>query len=55
MGEETKVAARATGEGQGTANGRLRLALGKLRDTLASSTAAPLGAPEPLPVRETDR
>jgi RNA polymerase sigma factor (sigma-70 family) len=31
-----------TGVPQGTANGRLRLALGKLRDTLSLSDAAPL-------------
>jgi len=54
-GHTYREIATITGVPQGTANGRLRLALNKLRDTLASSTAAPLGAPEPLPVRETDR
>jgi RNA polymerase sigma-70 factor (ECF subfamily) len=54
-GHTYREIATITGVPQGTANGRLRLALGKLRDTLASSTAAPLGPAEPLPVRETDR
>ena len=38
--------AELTGVPPGTANGRLRLALGKLRDALATSSAAPLGLGE---------
>jgi len=38
--------AEMTGVPPGTANGRLRLALAKLRDALAGSAAAPLPAPE---------
>lgn len=37
--------AEMTGVAPGTANGRLRLALGSLRRSLAGTTAAPLGAP----------
>jgi RNA polymerase sigma-70 factor, ECF subfamily len=36
--------AELTGVPAGTANGRLRLALGKLRDSLSGTTAAPLAA-----------
>ena len=54
-GHTYREIATITGVPQGTANGRLRLALGKLRDALAASTAAPLAAPEPLPAPETDR
>ena len=36
--------AEMTGVPAGTANGRLRLALGKLRDSLSGTTAGPLGA-----------
>jgi RNA polymerase sigma factor (sigma-70 family) len=54
-GRTYREIATITGVPQGTANGRLRLALGKLRDSLASSAAAPLGLAEPLSVPETDR
>lgn len=37
--------AALTGVAPGTANGRLRLALGRLRSTLVGTTAAPLHAP----------
>ena len=39
--------AELTGVAPGTANGRLRLALGKLRSALAGSSAAPLPIAEP--------
>ncbi|HTE66252.1 MAG TPA: sigma-70 family RNA polymerase sigma factor, partial [Candidatus Binatia bacterium] len=41
-----------TGVPLGTANGRLRLALAKLRDALRMTDAAPSGAGEPLGVDE---
>jgi RNA polymerase sigma-70 factor (ECF subfamily) len=45
-----------TGVPQGTANGRLRLALAKLRDSLSLTDAAPLSVqPEPVPVEGMDR
>jgi RNA polymerase sigma-70 factor (ECF subfamily) len=40
--------AELTGVAPGTANGRLRLALAKLRDALSGSTAAPLGSSESM-------
>jgi RNA polymerase sigma factor (sigma-70 family) len=42
-GKTYREIATITGVPQGTANGRLRLALAKLRDALSTSTAAPLG------------
>jgi RNA polymerase sigma-70 factor (ECF subfamily) len=45
-----------TGVPQGTASGRLRLALAKLRDSLALTDAAPVNVlPERLPVEQVDR
>ena len=45
-----------TGVPQGTASGRLRLALGKLRDSLALTDADPVSLlPERLPVEQVDR
>ena len=45
-----------TGVPQGTASGRLRLALAKLRDSLALTDAAPVSVlPERLPVERMDR
>lgn len=45
-----------TGVPQGTASGRLRLALAKLRDSLALTDAAPVNLmPERLPVEQVDR
>jgi RNA polymerase sigma factor (sigma-70 family) len=41
-GHTYREIAELTGVPQGTANGRLRLALGKLRDTLARTDAAPM-------------
>jgi RNA polymerase sigma-70 factor (ECF subfamily) len=40
--------AEVTGVAEGTANGRMRLALGKLRQSLASSSGAPLPVEAPL-------
>ncbi|MEO8251934.1 MAG: sigma-70 family RNA polymerase sigma factor [Chloroflexota bacterium] len=39
----------------GTANGRLRLALAKLREALLRTDAAPAGSPEPASARRTER
>ncbi len=47
--------AELTGVAPGTANGRLRLALAKLRDALSGSTAAPLGSSESMFSEETRR
>lgn len=47
-GRTYREIATLTGVPQGTANGRLRLALARLRDSLAGSEAAPL---EPMPER----
>jgi RNA polymerase sigma factor (sigma-70 family) len=45
-----------TGVPQGTANGRLRLALARLRDSLSLTDAAPLSVqPERVPVERMDR
>jgi RNA polymerase sigma-70 factor (ECF subfamily) len=45
-----------TGVPQGSANGRLRLALAKLRDALSLTDAAPLSVqPDPVPVEGLDR
>ena len=45
-----------TGVPQGTASGRLRLALAKLRDSLALTDAAPVNLlAERLPVEQVDR
>ena len=45
-----------TGVPQGTANGRLRLALAKLRDSLSLTDAAPLSVqPEAVPAEGMDR
>jgi len=41
--------AEITGVPPGTANGRLRLALAKLRESLTGSSASPLAAPERIP------
>ena len=55
-GHTYREIAAMTGVAQGTTNGRLRLALGKLRDALAATDAAPNGSPmEGLRVREGDR
>ena len=43
-GHTYREIAAITGVAQGTANGRLRLALGKLRDSLGGTDAAPNGA-----------
>ena len=47
--------AEMTGVPPGTANGRMRLALGKLREALAGSPAAPLAATEPAWRKESGR
>ena len=47
--------AELTGVPQGTATGRLRLALSKLRDTLGGTAAAPLSAFDAAPQREANR
>jgi RNA polymerase sigma factor (sigma-70 family) len=47
--------AQMTGVPAGTANGRLRLALGKLRDALAGTAAAPLPVGEPAMSEELGR
>jgi len=47
--------AELTGVAPGTANGRLRLALAKLRDALSGSTAAPLGSSESMFSEDTRR
>lgn len=47
--------AELTGVALGTANGRLRLALAKLRDALSGSTAAPLGSSESMFSEDTRR
>ena len=47
--------ADATGVAAGTANGRLRLALTKLRESLTGTAAAPLAAWEPLRQEEAHR
>lgn len=47
--------AELTGVAPGTANGRLRLALAKLRDALGGSTAAPLGSSESMFSEDTRR
>lgn len=44
--------AELTGVPPGTANGRLRLALGKLRDALAGTSAGPLSLSEPRSLSE---
>jgi RNA polymerase sigma-70 factor (ECF subfamily) len=54
-GKTYREIATITGVPQGTANGRLRLALAKLRDALATSLAAPLGPGEPTRASESDR
>ena len=47
--------AELTGVPPGTANGRLRLALSKLRDSLSGTAAAPLSAFDASPRREANR
>jgi len=47
--------AQMTGVPAGTANGRLRLALAKLRDSLSGTTAGPLGAIDVTARREPNR
>ncbi len=47
--------AELTGVAPGTANGRLRLALAKLRDALGGSTAAPLGSSDSMFSEDTRR
>jgi RNA polymerase sigma-70 factor, ECF subfamily len=47
--------AELTGVPPGTANGRLRLALGKLRDALTGTSGAPLPAAEPMLTEELNR
>jgi RNA polymerase sigma-70 factor (ECF subfamily) len=54
-GKTYREIAIITGVPQGTANGRLRLALSKLRDALATTAAAPLGPGEPSSMPESDR
>ena len=55
-GHTYREIAAMTGVAQGTANGRLRLALGKLRDALGGTDAAPNGSSmEPLHVPGGDR
>lgn len=44
-----------TGVPAGTANGRLRLALAKLREALQGSSGAPLGTSEPMLTEEASR
>jgi RNA polymerase sigma-70 factor (ECF subfamily) len=44
-----------TGVPQGTATGRLRLALGKLRDALAGTSGAPLPAVDVMRTEEAGR
>ena len=53
-GRTYREIARLTGVPEGTANGRLRLALAKLREALQMSNAAPM-ARDPVPVREPER
>jgi RNA polymerase sigma-70 factor, ECF subfamily len=53
-GHTYREIATMTGVPQGTANGRLRLALGKLRDALQQTDAAPLPV-EAVSAREPDR
>ena len=47
--------ASLTGVPPGTANGRLRLALGKLRDALGGSSGAPLGAADSILSKDMGR
>jgi RNA polymerase sigma factor (sigma-70 family) len=55
-GRTYREIATLTGVPQGTANGRLRLALAKLRDSLSLTDAAPLSVqPEPVRAKGTDR
>lgn len=55
-GRTYREIAQLTGVPQGTANGRLRLALAKLRDTLRLTDAAPLPVqPERVPANGMDR
>lgn len=53
-GHTYREIAAITGVAEGTASGRLRLALGKLRDTLRGSDAAPL-QPEQVRIGERQR
>jgi RNA polymerase sigma-70 factor (ECF subfamily) len=54
-GKTYREIASITGVPQGTANGRLRLALAKLREALATSAAAPLGPGDAIRMSESDR
>jgi len=55
-GRTYREIATLTGVPQGTANGRLRLALAKLRDSLSLTDAAPLSVqPEPVHAEGMDR
>jgi RNA polymerase sigma-70 factor (ECF subfamily) len=54
-GKTYREIASITGVPQGTANGRLRLALAKLREALATSAAAPLGPGDAMRISESDR
>ena len=55
-GRTYREIAQLTGVPQGTANGRLRLALAKLRDSLSLTDAAPLSVqPEAVPAEGMDR
>jgi RNA polymerase sigma-70 factor, ECF subfamily len=54
-GHTYREVADLTGVPPGTANGRLRLALAKLRDALGESAGAPLPATEPVASEESSR